>query len=131
MPAAEHRSTLGLISEALSQVSQLMGSELTLARTEMGEKIAAAVAAILSIVGAAVFLVVALIFLLDGLVAWLVEHGWRPSTSSLTVGAAIGFVAIAAILFAKSRLSVGGLTPSRTLGQAGKTVDVLRGRDPS
>ncbi len=121
-------STLGLIGDAISQASNLVSSELVLARTEIGEKMASAIAAVASIAAASVFLIVALIFLLQSLVEWLVECGWRPSLASLLVGSGIGAAALAAILIAKSRLTAWRLAPSRTLKQAARTVDAVRGR---
>ena len=121
-------STLGLIGDAISQAAELFSSEVVLAKTELGEKMASAVAAVASIVGAAVFLVVALIFLLQALVDWLIETGWRPSVASLLVGVGIGVAAVSAILLAKSRLTAWRLTPSRSLNQAARTIDVVRGR---
>ena len=124
----QKQSTLGLIGDAISQAAELFSSEVVLAKTELGEKMASAVAAVASIVGAAVFLIVALIFLLQALVDWLIETGWRPSVASLLVGVGIGVAAVSAILLAKSRLTAWRLTPSRSLKQAARTIDVVRGR---
>ena len=121
-------STLGLIGDAISQAAQLFSSEVVLAKTELSEKMASAVAAVASIVGAAVFLIVSLIFLLQALVEWLIENGWRASVASLLVGVGIGVAAVSAILIAKSRLGAWRLTPSRTLKQAARTLDAVRGR---
>ncbi len=121
-------STLGLIGDAISQAAQLFSSEVVLAKTELSEKMTSAVGAVGSIVGAAVFLIVSLIFLLQALVEWLIETGWRASVASLSVGAGVGVAAMLAILVAKSRLTTWRLTPSRTLKQAARTIDVVRGR---
>ena len=121
-------STLGLIGDAISNASNLFSSEVALAKTEIGEKMTSAIMAVASIAGAAVFLIVALIFLLQALVEWLVEIGWRPSLASLLVGVGIGAAALAAILIAKNKLTVWRLAPSRTLNQAAKTMDAVRGK---
>ena len=125
--AGRRPSTLGLIGDAVSQASRLFSSEIVLAKTELGEKMTSAVAAVASIVGAGVFLVVAMIFLLQALVSWLVETGWRASVASLLVGVVIMAIALIALLVAKSRLTVAGLAPSRSIAQASKMVDTVRG----
>ena len=121
-------STLGLIGDAISQASKLFSSEVVLAKTELSENLTSAVTAVASIVGAGVFLIVALIFLLQALIEWLVEMGWRPSFASLLVGAGVAVIAIVAMLVAKSRLTAGRLAPSRAIEQATRTVDAVRGR---
>ena len=126
--AGRRPSTFELIGNAVAQASILFSSEVVLAKTELGEKLTSAVAAATSIVGASVFLIVAMIFLLQALVSWLVETGWRASVASLLVGAIIMAVALIAMVVAKSRLTVAGLMPSRSLAQATKTVAAVRGR---
>ena len=121
-------STLGLVGDAISQASRLFSSEIVLAKTELGEKMVSAVAAIASIVGAAAFLIVSLIFLLQAIVDWLVELGWRSSLASLAVGAAIGVAALVAILIATSRLRAWHLAPSRTFNQASRAIAAIKGQ---
>ena len=81
-----------------------------------------------SIVGAATFLIVAMIFLLQALVEWLVERGWRPSLASLLVGSALAVAAAAAILIARRRLTLWRLAPSRTLNQASRAMAAIKGQ---
>ena len=120
--------TLGLIGDAIAQTSRLFSSEIVLAKTEIGEKMASVITAMASIVGAATFLIVAMIFLLQALVAWLVERGWRPSLASLMVGGALAVAAAAAILIARRRLTLWRLAPSRTLNQASRAVAAIKGQ---
>ncbi len=121
-------STLGLIGDAIAQASRLFSSEIVLAKTELGEKMASAILAMASIVGAATFLIVAMIFLLQALVEWLVERGWRPSLASLLVGSALAVAAAAAILIAWRRLTLWRLAPSRTLNQASRAMAAIKGQ---
>ena len=121
-------STLGLIGDAIAQASRLFSSEIVLAKTELGEKMASAILAMASIVGAATFLIVAMIFLLQALVEWLVERGWRPSLASLLVGSALAVAAAAAILIARRRLTLWRLAPSRTLNQASRAMAAIKGQ---
>ena len=127
-PIDRRPSTLGLIGDAISQASRLFSSEIVLAKTELGEKMVSAVAAVANIVGAAALLIVSLIFLLQAVVDWLVELGWRSSLASLAVGGAIGVAALVAILIARRRLTVWHLAPSRTLNQASRAVAAIKGR---
>ena len=122
-------STLGLIGDAITQASRLVSSEVILAKTELGEKMAAALVAIVSIAVAAIFLMVSLIFFLQALVEWLVELGWRPSIASLMVGGGISLVAVVAIIIAGLRLASWRLAPSRAIEQASRTVDAVRGKN--
>ena len=121
-------STLGLMGDAIAQASRLFSSEIVLAKTELGEKMASAILAMASIVGAATFLIVAMIFLLQALVEWLVERGWRPSLASLLVGSALAVAAAAAILIARRRLTLWRLAPSRTLNQASRAMAAIKGQ---
>lgn len=124
----DHPSTLGLVGDAIAQVSGLVGSEVRLARAELGERMSSALTAMVSVVGAAVFLIVALIFLLQALVAWLTERGWPASVSNLAVGAALFVAAVAAIALALRRLTSFQLMPSRAVDQARKSVAVVKGK---
>ena len=78
-------STPGLIGDAIRQASSLFTAELQLARLEATEKLTVLVASVVSLVGAAVFIIVALIFLLQGLVEFIVHLGWSRYAASFSL----------------------------------------------
>jgi len=116
-----------LFSDALEQFSQLMRSELSLARAETFAKIQTAVRASISLALAAVFLIPALVLLMMALAAFLTESGWSLSASYLISGV-VGLV-ICGILAAvgASTLRAISLTPDRTINQIQKDVSTFKG----
>jgi hypothetical protein len=107
----DSRSFARLLSDAVTQFSGLLGSEVRLAKAEASEKATQAATAVGLLVGAGVLLIPAFILALMAFAAWLVELGLRASLAHL-VAALVG-LAISAMLgfIGKSRLSIGSLTP--------------------
>jgi uncharacterized membrane protein YqjE len=107
----EPRSFGRLLSDAVTQFSSLVGSEVRLVKAEASEKATQAATAVGLLVGAGVLLIPAFILALMALAAWLVELGLRASLAHL-IAAAVG-LAISALLgfIGKSRLSIESLTP--------------------
>ena len=105
------RSLGRLLSDAVTQFSRLVGSELRVAKAEASEKATQAATAVGLLVGAGILLIPAFILALMALAAWLVELGLRTSLAHL-IAAAVG-LAISGILgfVGKSRLSLESLTP--------------------
>ena len=126
-----HPSTPRLIGDAIRQATELLTTELALARLEAGEKLTLALASVVSLVVAAIFIVVALIFLLEGLVDFLVTLGLPEWGASLAVGGGIAFVAVIAVLVAMRNLSLSRLKPTRTLGQLDVAKNIAKGKGRS
>lgn len=123
-------STPSLIGDALKQATNLFSAEMQLARLEVTEKLVAALIALASLVGAAIFIIVALIFLLQGVVQILVHLGWPAFAASFAVGAGIAIIAVIAIVVAARRLSVARLRPERTIRQVKGATEVVKGAVP-
>ena len=120
-------STASLLGEALSQTSRLVAAEIQLVRIEITDKLSTAVKAVVGIVIAAVFMIVAMIFLLQGVVALLVAFGLAVSTANFAVGGAIAVLAAVAIFIALRSLSSSKLKPSRTLRQMHENTELMKG----
>ena len=127
MADIDRPSTPALIGDAIKQATDLVTAELQLARLEVTEKILKAVLSVAGIVGAGVFILVALIFLLQGLVELLVQLAhWPAFAASFAVGGAIAIVALLAILLAARNLSASRLMPNRTIRQVRQVVGAQR-----
>lgn len=119
-------STPALFADALSQMTALFETELRLVRTEVGEKLSAAVRAVVVIVVAAVFLLAALVLLLVGLVQVLIAYGMVPWQAYLAVGVFIAVVGIIALLVAIRQFSADRLMPKQSFSQLSKDADVVK-----
>lgn len=119
---SDPRSAGRLALDALTHVSQLVQSEVAVARAESSEKISEAIAGATMLVVAGLLLIPVMVVLLIAIGAWLIELGLRPS---LAYGAAAfaGFVLVGGLaLFGKSKLSPSNLRPNHTLFEIARTV---------
>ena len=119
-------ATTSLIADAISQLGRLIETEVRLVRTELGEKISAAVHAVVMLVVSAILLVAALIFLLQGLVDLLVYFGMQPFAAAFTVGVAIAIIGGIVIWMALRMLSAEQMKPRRTMNQLGKDATAIK-----
>jgi uncharacterized membrane protein YqjE len=117
MYAADQRPVTALFSDAVAQLSKLIGTELALARAEMGDKASRAMSAATLLAVAALFTMPAIVLLLMALAAWLQELGLTEPVSDLIAGV-VGLV-IAGLLGAIGigHLKANSLVPERTLHQ--------------
>lgn len=104
-----------LLSDAMSNVSGLVRSEVDLARAEISENVSKAGIALGLIAGAAIVALVALHVLAAALVAALTEAGIDPGWSALIVGAALAGLAYALITKGMNDLKLTSLAPTRTV----------------
>lgn len=129
--AVAHSDEQATAPELIGRLGQgfveLLSAELTLVRLEASEKLAKVLAAIGAIIFAAVFLMVALIFLLQGVVEMLVHAGWDVFKASFMVGGGVAVLALIAIFVAARRLSAARLRPERTIRQIKSVTDFSRG----
>ena len=124
--AAGRPSTPALFADALAQMTKLFETELRLLRTEIGEKIHAAVMAIVVIAVAAVLLLAALFLVLIGCVELIITFGFQSWVAYFMVGAVIAIIGVAALLLALRNLSADKLKPSRSIAQLGKDADIVK-----
>ena len=108
------RSTGNLLTDALSQISTLVRSEVDLARAEMSENVTRAAVAIGLLVGAVVVALVSLNVLAAALVQAIANLGIAAGWAALIVG--VGLAIIAAIMSGKgiNDLKASSLAPTRT-----------------
>ena len=110
-----NKSAGNLLTEAMSNVSGLVRSEVDLARAEISENITKAGVAIGMIAGAAIIALVALNVLAAALVAALTEVGLDAGWAALIVGAALGIIAFVLIGKGVNDLKLSSLAPTRTV----------------
>lgn len=119
-------SAPGLLTEAFSNVSSLMRSEMDLARVEMQENVTKAVVAIGLLVAAVVASLVALNVLAGALTAALVEAGLEAGWAALIVGVAFAVIALVMALKGKNDLSGVSLAPTRTAKNVRRDANAIK-----
>lgn len=125
MSEADQRSTTTLIGDAVQHATTLVSAELQLVRLEAGEKLTLALASVVSIVVAGVVGMVALLFLLAGVVM-AIALKLPTYVACFIVGGAIALLALITIVVAARNLSAARLKPARTLKQVQSTADLVR-----
>lgn len=119
-------STSSLVADAISHLSKLIETEIRLVKTEMSEKISAAVRAVVILVASAILLVAALFLLLQGVVDLLVYFGMQPFAAAFVVGIVIALIGVIAIWIALRSLTAEQMAPKRTFNQLGKDATVIK-----
>ncbi|WP_306115539.1 MULTISPECIES: phage holin family protein [unclassified Roseovarius] len=104
-----------LLSDAMSNVSGLVRSEVDLARAEISENMNRAGMAVGLIAGAAIIALVALNVLAAALVAALTEAGLDAGWSALIVGAVLAVTAFGLMSKGLDDLKLSNLAPTRTV----------------
>ena len=125
MSDADQRSTPRLIGDAVEHATTLISAELQLVRLEAAEKLTLALASVVSIVVAGVVGLVALLFLLAGVVL-AIALALPLYVACFIVGGIIGLVAMVTIVVAARNLSAAKLKPARTLKQVQSATDLVR-----
>jgi hypothetical protein len=120
---ASRRGVVGLASDAFSSVTQLVQTEIALARAEFTEKLDAVKSSLLFLVGGAVFLVAALFLVLETIVRGLIAAGMEPHWATLLVAA--GSAALGAGLFFAGRERFDPV-PKRTLNELSRDSDLVQ-----
>ncbi len=117
MPTPDNRSVSELFSDALSQFSHLVRTELQLARAEISLKVKQAIAGISLMAVAGIVLIPTLVVFLIAVAALLVERGFSVSTANF-IAAGMGLVLTLILYFAgSSRLKANQLIPEKTIHQ--------------
>jgi len=114
---APDRSIPELFSDALGQLSKLVGNEFALARAELTDKAAQVKRAAVMIGAGAVVLVPALVVLLMALAEALVRAGVSSPVGYLIAGGGALILAVILMMVGVNRLSADALAPRVTLEQ--------------
>jgi hypothetical protein len=111
------RSTIGLFTDALSQIALLFQTEMRLVRAELSEKLNQ-VAGHAAMVGAGlIFVLAALIFLLQSVVSWLEVAGLPDEWGYLVVGLAVGVAGAVLLVKGINALKETSVVPDRAVSQ--------------
>lgn len=118
------RSIPDILGSLIRQLTGLIRNEGQLARAEISEKIDKITGAAILLGAGAVLLLPALVILLQGVVAALVQNEWSPAAASLLVG--VLTLAIGGLLVGMGlgRLKAISLVPRKTIKQIQQDVAV-------
>lgn len=119
-------STSGLIADAMGQMARLVESEVRLVRTEIGEKVSAAVRAVAIIAVSAVVLLAAVFLILVGIVHLVIYLGLQPFVAYFAVGGVAAVIGGLAVYIALRQLRPSGLAPRRSINQISKDAQAIK-----
>lgn len=115
-----------LVSDALTQVADLVRAEVRLAKTEMMEKVNGAVAAGASVAIGGVLLLAALFLFLQGIVAVLVTLGLHPTLAIFVVAVVTALIGYVVLRKGLNALSASHVVPDRTVRSLEKDAAVAK-----
>ena len=113
----EARSTIGLFTDALSQIALLFQTEMRLVRAELSEKLNQVVGHAAMVGAGLIFVLAALIFLLQSVVSWLEVAGLPDEWGYLLVGLVVGGVGAALLTKGINALKETSVVPDRAVNQ--------------
>ena len=119
-------STPSLFADALSQMTTLFETEIRLVRTEISEKISAAIKAVVFLLVAAVLLLVGLFIILFGIVQLVIYLGVVPWLAYFLVGGLLAVIGAIVLYVTLNRLSTDNLMPKRSMDQLGKDATIVK-----
>jgi uncharacterized membrane protein YqjE len=111
------RSTIGLFTDALSQIALLFQTEMRLVRAELSEKLNQILGHAAMVGAGLVFVLAALIFLLQSVVSWLEVAGLPDEWGYLLVGLVVGGVGAALLTKGINALKETSVVPDRAVNQ--------------
>lgn len=120
------RTVPEIITDLLKEFASLFRSEIRLARAEVSDKIALLGVAFALMVAGAVFVMAALVLLLQAGVAVLVEQGFGPAAATLIVAGSAVALGLLLIWAGISQLRVRNLVPTRTVEQLQRDAAIAR-----
>src|SRR3954462_1870240 len=116
-----------LLGDALRESSDLARKELALFRTEMSDNVRTIAMGLVMVIAAAVFVILALIWLTQALVDWLATMVGSHALAALIVGGVLAVIAIGLGLYGRSAMSRTSLAPTRTVQSLQHDKEVLPG----
>ena len=117
-----------LVGEALHKSADLAQKELALFRTEMSDNIRTIAMGLVMVIAAAVFSILALIWLTQALVDWLATKVGSHALAALIVGGVLALIAVGLGLYGRSAMSKTSLAPTRTAKSLQRDKEVLTER---
>lgn len=127
MSHPDPRQAPTLLIDALKNFSNLMQTELRLAKAELAHNVSRAATGVALIVVAVILALTGLNVLAGALVAYLATSGLSAGTSALLVGGGVLAVAIVLVLVGKSRLTASALEPTHTLNNLHRDATTVKG----
>jgi hypothetical protein len=120
------RSTIGLFTDALSQIALLFQTEMRLVRAELSEKLSQ-IAGHAAMIGAGfVLLLAALIFLLQSVVSWLEVAGLPDEWGYLLVGLAVGVAGAVFLSKGVNSIKETSVVPDRAVNQVRADIATVK-----
>jgi glucan phosphoethanolaminetransferase (alkaline phosphatase superfamily) len=117
-----------LVGEALHESAGLARKELALFRTEMSESVRTIAMGLVTVIAAAVFATLSLIWLTQALVDWLATKVGSHALAALIVGGVIAVIAIGLGLYGRNAMAKTSLAPTRTAQSLQRDKEVLTER---
>jgi len=114
-----------LVGEALHESADLAQKEFTLLRTEMSDSVRTIAMGLVTVIAAAVFAIVSLIWLTQALVDWLATMVGSHALAALIVGGGLAVIAIGLGLYGRSAMAKTSLAPKRTVESLERDAGVL------
>lgn len=119
---SDARSISRLLADAFEQLSDLVQTEIRLARAELAEKAARAGTGAGLLFGGLLLMVPALVLFLITLALFLGQHGVSPVAAHFIAGLVGAVLSAILIMLGVSRLTPSGLTPDATIREVQKDV---------
>ena len=114
-----------LIGDALRESSDLGQKELALFRAEMSENMRTLAMALVTVIVAAVFAILSLIWLTQALVYWLATTVGSETLAALIVGGVLALIALGLGLYGRSTMAKTSLAPKRTIASLERDAEAL------
>jgi uncharacterized membrane protein YqjE len=114
-----------LLGEALRESSDLAQKELALFRAEMSENMRTLAMGLVMVIVAAVFVILALIWLTQALVYWLATVVGSQALAALIVGGVLAVIAMGLGLYGRGGMAKTPLAPTRTAQSLQRDKEVL------
>src|SRR5688572_4699702 len=111
----DFRTISQLAGDSIEQLAKLVQNEANLAKTEISEKLSAALRGVAYLAVASLFITPAIVLLLLAMAQWLVQHGFGgPAAHAIAAAVALAFGAILALIGIQ-RLKPENLAPTVTM----------------
>jgi hypothetical protein len=114
-----------LVGEALHESADLAQEEFALFRTEMSDNVRTIAIGLITVIAAAVFAILSLIWLTQALVDWLATKVGSHMLAALIVGGGLAVIAIGLGLYGRSAMAKTSLAPKRTVESLERDAEVL------